>query len=340
MCIRDRSQSGVDWITVTGKRELLEWILEYGKLRWGDAVLGVGGDFYRQGWKFQAGAKLLFDGSTKSMEGTFCLKVPGSALSPATADERHEWLRDLLAAGVKVTRLDVALDLEDERGVGLVDAVVSACERGELTGAKCYERRRPMSGSRIMGNSVYLGRRGKFGSGRMTRIYDKGLETKGRAMGEWERLEVEFSGKCAHEVALALCAADDWAPIAFARVLGAVDFREATGRRELKRRPRAGWWSEFLNEQMDGGEVVRTKAKPREPDIARYEAWLRDVAWRNLQSYMEVLGMTYDEVAAWASQGDERKREAWQDMRPVMWQLVKRQEREGRAASARLGVPF
>ena len=335
-----KSQSGVDWITVTGKRELLEWILEYGKLRWGDAVLGVGGDFYRQGWRFESGAKVLFDGFTSSNAPTLCLKIQGSVLSAVDADERMEWLRDLMTAGMKCTRLDVALDFQDVKGVGLIEAVYEACERGELTGARRYEQRRPKSGRRLTGNSVYLGRRGKHGSGRLIRVYDKGLQQKERPMGEWERWEVEFSGECAQEVALALCAAEDWAPIAFSRALGSVDFRKATGRRELKRRPRAEWWCDFVNEQLDGGQVVRTRAPARAVNAEATLKWLQKTAGPNLQLYLEATEQTYDEFAEKMAAGNERKRDVIQSLRPWLWELQQEQDRQGRAASKRLGLPF
>jgi len=121
-----------------------------------------------------------------------------------------------------------------------------------------------------VGYGCYIGLRGKAGSGRYLRIYDKGLQTGDRPAGTWERFEVEHTQDIANQVAVKIGTADDWLNAAMAIALGTVDFREKNGSRELARRPRLKWWSQVL----EGIEPVRVRERRSVTTIDSWRGWL------------------------------------------------------------------
>jgi len=177
-------------------------------------------------------------------------------------------VRGLVGAGYwHATRIDVAVDFRGE-GLRVVQDVISGCRRGEVTGAradnfKVHEQGR--NGCRGLG--VSIGSRGKNGSGRFVRCYDKGLETGELSANEWHRFEAEFSKDVAATALTWILQGQvmkengfepmlvrwrNWEPtpgweISAAQcAFGAMDFRECNGQRSLERRPRAAWFAALL----------------------------------------------------------------------------------------------
>jgi len=157
---------------------------------------------------------------------------------------------------------------------------------------------------------VRLGRRGNVGSGRYARVYDKGLETKTAGANQWQRFEVEYTGQvAAFALAMLLESERDgmarmvvdprvesktcWEDQAVAMALGAFDFREVTGSRELGRRPRVSWWAAFVGQV----ECVRVKAaKPVARSLKATARWVRKCVAPTLVSMMRRSGRSLMEV--------------------------------------------
>ena len=154
----------------------------------------------------------------------------------------------------------------------MLQRVREGCEKGELTGARNFEEfkqsRTGSSGSRGLG--VAIGSRGKHGSGRYVRVYDKGLESKECPANEWHRYEAEFSKDVADQALRWILQGQvmseqkvepifgswvggfdptpGWAISAAQCAFGAIDFKEKGSfvSRSLRRRPRCQWWSEVI----------------------------------------------------------------------------------------------
>ena len=282
---------GLDWITVTGPGVLRgpgrEWLIS----RFGSARTRVSGrKFYACGDKWASGAVLLFEHNSSD---SCCIEFDGNTLAAMSADERIDVLRSLMSLGFRVTRLDVALDFV---GCGLALGVraVDSCERGELCGAKVYSTYIERTGAGLKGHTVYLGRRGKNGSGRLTRIYDKGLERRSAPAGEWERWETVFSDDCAIEAAALLVESDDWVATARALSLGAHDFRRVVpGETAISRRPRVEWFARIV----EGVAVLRVrKTEKSSPDLERVARWLRTAVAPSLAAMGDKVGVSMADV--------------------------------------------
>lgn len=297
--------------------------------RFGRRVKCKGRYFYAMGYRFEGGAAVYFNEAGESMH--FTAEVPGSALSMLTSDERYALLVDLHLARMKVTRIDVAIDFEGE-GLGLIDAMIRSCEAGELCGARVFEPRRKVSGRSVTGRGVTIGQRGKLGSGRYIRCYDKGLEQQACGPREWERFEVEFTDEAAMELGdrLAEVGLDAWAHEGVNAALGAIDFREVTGRRELNKRPRCAWWAEIL----EGNEPYRVKKSREATNLQRWSRWVRKAVAPTMAAMMREGGVGVIEF--WNQIAAELEPSAEARVRPVVWEyvqeLVKRQALESEVA--------
>lgn len=312
----------IDWFTGSAPESVKSRAIKWLRARFGELSERPGMHFYRRCLVTPLGAKLLFDpicvGEGETAHCT--IQLPGESLAIMGGAARLDAIRELVAMGFQATRLDVAVDFVGE-GVNLVAAVQEACRAGQLTGARVW---RPddefTSDGRMTQHCVRLGRRGRDGSGRFVRCYDKGLETKTLPAGEWQRWECEFSGECARWAVAILLQADDlesgrqewpvlsglqWAPAvkgwrhqAVAIALGAVDFREPRKgvSRSLRRRRRASWWAEVLGSVVP--ERIR-EAAARVPNVLRTaKHWARCLL-PGLRGTADALGMTLEGALEW-----------------------------------------
>lgn len=286
---------GIDWMTLTGPMRDLEPVSSELERRFGPFVSKGGKGFQHGGSRlFANGAMIAFDDLDKE-NPIIRVELNGNVLSGMSGDEAVELLKVLLL-GRKCTRIDIRLDWQcpDGERVGLIDLATASCRRDELCRARRWKPHEDMDGIERVGHGLYVGRRGKDGSGRYLRIYDKGLETGERSAGTWERFEVEHTSDVANDVAIAIAKADDWLYTSMAIALGAVDFRENNGSRELERRPRVSWWSQLL----EGIEPVNVRSKRVPTSFERNVGWMRQAMAPKMKAMAIATGQTFGDVAA------------------------------------------
>jgi hypothetical protein len=158
-----------------------------------------------------------------------------------------ENIRDM---GGKFSRLDLAYD--DFDGELRLEDVHAAAEAGNVIGYRRYNAQRPktmsVDGGVLLGDSAEFGRRGKDGSGRFNRIYNKCLESGGEVNAV--RLEVEFSKEMANHVGRLLSmsgSADVMEKKISEAIGGSIDFRERGEHAHIDRMPRLPWWQKILD---------------------------------------------------------------------------------------------
>jgi hypothetical protein len=218
------------------------------------------------------------------------VELSGSTLSPLTHDEKLGLMAFLLTVeGAHATRLDIAIDWTGE-DIDIIQTIADACMSGQMTGAKRFE---PMKAYKhengkphIVKEMIAIGARGKNGSGRYLRVYDKGLETREKQRGEWVRWELELSKDLANMAAIGILQSDDECKAMREYALGTVDFREANGKR-LRDRPRCEWWSDLLA----GTQQKRDTMPRRKPDADRYARWLGHSVLSSCYAYAEALDL-------------------------------------------------
>lgn len=234
----------------------------------------------------------MFYGSENPAVNYAVLNIPAGALREIGPDHALRLMRDLIRLGWRATRLDIALDFHERSGADLISAIHAGCEAEQLCGARTHQLVVEEGQHGPSGYAVNIGKRGKHGSGRYLRVYDKGLEQRSALIGDWVRAEVELSDQCAADAAELLVNSDDPGAAMVGLVLGCVDFREVTGSRRLEDRPRAAWWAKIV----DGVELHRPVAVRAKTTATGYMRWIRTAVAPKVATIAACTGLTVANV--------------------------------------------
>ena len=186
-----------------------------------------GRNFYAERREFNNGATINHTPIGMSGNDGFMVELPGSALGALAWLDALSLLRSL-SLGMRCSRIDLALDYRGE-DVPLIGLATLAARQGELCRCKRWKPVEEYSGTERIAYGINFGRRGKDGSGRYMRWYDKGLVTKEVPEGQWVRLEAELPGSVAAQASVEVLKADDPIACLAGMTLGCVDFLENTG---------------------------------------------------------------------------------------------------------------
>jgi hypothetical protein len=203
-------------------------------------------------------------------------------------------LAELQALGGIVTRIDYAVDRKDGSWAHVIAAAWRSCQDGELMGARRYKLVDDRSGTKQAGFGLYVGARGNMGSGRYIRIYDKGLESKEAAFGQWVRWEVECTGDVARIAAAHILAGEpsECEERILQWCLGSIEFREANGRCERSRRPLVAWYSAVI----EGVTTVRPVPARAPASASSWLQWAGVAVAPQVRKLADGLGISTDRL--------------------------------------------
>ena len=268
---------------------------------------------YRERFQFACGAFVNFTDEHREC----CIELTGKTCQLLG----HQILMELMTWAyshfARATRIDIRLDFKGT-DIGLIDNVCQSCERRELCRCRRWGKiDQHTANGECTGYSVQLGKRGKDGSGRLVRVYDKGLETKEKPKGEWERWETEFSDDAANQVCMELIASDNWTQSAAELALGAVDFRVYTGARSLKRRSIADWWAKLTASI----KPILVRIKRVHTNIDRYGSWLCRSVMPTLHTISKHTDQSVANIILFFT-GKQNFAKAVCDASPVVWEYI------------------
>jgi hypothetical protein len=278
----------VDWLRFSGPRAMLFQALPLLQQFFGEAEPGKGRFFKNSGYHFATGGIFYDDNSDSTSK--ICVELPSTLLGQLQDPAMIQQLsRELYFMGFKAIRADIAIDFFDQPD--LIETVLKSCEEGLLTGSKTFNLMYGKSSGKHTGKTLNIGKRGKEGSGRFLRIYDKGLETKTRKPGDWIRWEAELSDDCSAQFVQAFIDSDDQNKPSIEHAFGVCDFREEPEKR-LSRRPRCAWFTTLL------GSITpkRVRARRSTPNIYSKVRWLQTCVAPTLRTIQAVTGRTVDQV--------------------------------------------
>ena len=276
----------IDWVRFVGSQSNLKRTRLWLEQRFNCLPESIPGRHYcAVGEAFTAGVSMMYGHAAEII----IVELTGKALANLTADERIEIVRHFHREGFRASRLDLCADFV-EQGVHIVDSVRGSCGAEELCRAHTYDTIDKRTKAESRGKTVYMGQRGKKGSGRLGRVYDKGLETETAPEGVWERYEIEYTKDTAARVAAMLAIGSDWAETARALLLGAFDFRKVTGNAHLESRPRVQWWAEIIGMV----ETIRITL-PRPPaELHKFARWAGRCVFPTFLAMAETMNGTID----------------------------------------------
>lgn len=233
----------IDWLTMSGSRHSRMKALRLMESFFGESQPCKGKFFCDSGFKIGSGG-VFFDTSPESNTQHCVVDIPGSLLSELNdLDLVQQFTTELTQIGFRATRVDIAVDTKTTPD--LIPNALASCENGELTGARVFQEVKSTSKKGIQGHTLYVGKRGKNGSGRFLRIYDKGLETGTKTYGEWVRWESVLYSDCARQFIENLVDAKNTVEVCLAHAFGVCDFK-ASPEKKLSRRKRVQWFENFI----------------------------------------------------------------------------------------------
>jgi len=289
----------VDYLRFTGPVDKLDAIRSILRDSFGELIEGGPGGPYSRSLKVGTSSGVFWGSHLDNLKDRIKVEISGSMLVDIDIPQIVDLIRSFVEAGVSATRIDVAMDFFNEPN--LIDQVVEGAKAGQLVGAKTF--RHHIGGQRRSRNNhgVEVGKRGKDGSGRYVRVYDKGLETKTRAEGEWIRWEVEFATNHASYITSYVANAstvNEAAEFLLETVFGAIDFKEPTDK-HLSRRTRMQWYERLM------GSVKPThfRISRHRTDLAGYKTWIKTAVKPKLESYAAALGVSLTQLLDYLGEG-------------------------------------
>lgn len=289
----EREQSiGVDWLAGTVPFERFDLLLSY--LR---SITGLDPDIRNYGFhRYQAtalweafGIKVCWDldeDRRREHRNRIFLEVTGSGLRCFPAASLYQFFRDLSTKFYfKSTRLDLCFD-DYEKTIG-PEEVLEHAKNGSVVGYRVFEDDFKYNNKgELQGGTVYFGLRGKNGSGKFTKCYEKELESKGEVKSI--RWEVQFSKAKANEIFFNLAMAQDLTDFATQIALfigGSIDFIERNGRRRDPR-DRLAFWEQILHHL---GAAKLRSAQPNK-SIDTSMGWIETSVSPSLEKIRRAIG--------------------------------------------------
>ncbi len=256
----------IDWLRLSGPRASVNAARRILVKHLGDLTPGKG-RFIGLDLGEHIGTAGLFYSTDPSVHHCV-IELPATALAEIDPAVQLTLANELLWHGFKATRLDIAIDFYDRPD--LIEQITTSCDLGELCHARRYTPVSTHSNQHLIAHGINIGARGKNGSGRYLRVYDKSLEQQRGEPGSWVRWEAELSDDVAAASLREILSVP--APFDTARriALGVCDFRSVGGHRSASRRPRARWFTEFLA----GLEQIRFVVSRPDPTPTTYVRWM------------------------------------------------------------------
>jgi DNA relaxase NicK len=250
--MHEKSNVGIDHLTFVAQRSdddesVLCGMIRFAELHFGPGNAGGHGGFHGYGEHvaFGDGVKLFYqeaDADGRGGRPEVILELKGSAWSRLEPCEAFDLVAGLRAFSGRCTRIDCRFD-DWDKVISPSDIWERYAEPRNYKGPRT--RKIIKGGVEVDGSTVYFGRGGKSGGGRLIRIYDKGVESHG--LIDAVRYEVEFSkvDDCAQDAFYHVSGAgslDEYGKRVGSMVGGSIDFHEERDRDHAKRSIRAPWW--------------------------------------------------------------------------------------------------
>jgi DNA relaxase NicK len=284
---------GVDWIQGTIPLEktglfydymskccgTLPEILPYGQFR-----------YDRQAVWHPYGIKLFFDSTSGRCrdvhQGRCAIQMPATALNCFDADSLFQLVKDLVRLfWFQSTRLDLCYDDYDR--IICPHEVAAEARKGNFTGYRRFEHLAPQKlNGDLEGDTLYFGRRGKNGSGRFLRCYDKDLQTKGAVCSI--RWEVEFSKEKARDIFFRLSqlnSMEEFAAMIAALIGGSIDFVDRKGI-HLDRMQRLDFWERIVSQLG----AVKFRNPKRVKSVEKAQDWIERSVVPSVEMLRKALG--------------------------------------------------
>lgn len=264
--------AGIDWVSCTFPRASLQEVLRLIESYFNQTFVQqkTGWKFYSESYRTPDGVLLAdkrLDGEAVASEAY--LSIPASCLNSLEPAQQGLLFGALHELGARCSRLDSRID--DYGKTVTVEKAVAAATAGNIAHFKMFRYIESGSvGCSQTGRTVEFGRRGKGGSGKFLRIYDKEFESCGRIPAT--RIELELSGRRSANCFqfLAQTPPELWPELIGGWIKDAIAFVDRTVSDKLHRCPLLQWWSELIDRFS---ELSLSVERPKS-SLQRVKTWI------------------------------------------------------------------
>ena len=234
-------------------------------------------------------------------KGRACLSIPGGALDTLTADQLFKLVKDMVYKFRFLgSRTDIFFDDYTKRIS--VKEVFEEAKKGNITG---FRRCAPAGGDfnifdpdETFGEGVTFGTRGKAGSGKYGRYYDKTKETGG--LIDANRFEFEYTKDRSKDLTFKLAQSVDLEEFTYkigAYVVGAITFvdraSKSVSEKNISRLKVLSWWQEIIDEIGS----LKLRNPKRVKSVEKTKGWVEESVIVSMAMLMEAEGA--DKFVPW-----------------------------------------
>lgn len=199
------------------------------------------------------------------------LQLSGKVLSKIEPVDQLFLMKELFGYGFNCTRIDICID--DYTKTITPERVKEAVDSRNQTGfslAPYTEWRSSGCVGQEMSKTYYVGRRGRYGSGKLIRCYNKYLESKGEI--DSNRFEMEFTDAYSKNAFAKLIEfpTSSWSEVMVALMTGAVDFIDRSSSEIVGECSRLDWWAAIVD---DVGRIRVSKPR-KDKTIKKAIQWV------------------------------------------------------------------
>lgn len=199
------------------------------------------------------------------------LQLSGKVLSSIQPVDQRFLMKELFDLGFNCSRIDISID--DYTKTITPERVKEAVDSRNQTGFSLAPYTEWHSSGRVgeeESKTYYVGRRGRYGSGKLVRCYNKYLESKGEI--DSNRFEMEFKEEYARNSFAKLIEfnTSDWSEVMIALITGAIDFIDRTSSDVVGECVRLDWWSFIVD---DVGRIRVSKPR-KQKTIKKAVDWV------------------------------------------------------------------
>lgn len=311
--LTDTVLAGLDWLSGTFNQANFDEVKQFLETAFADSFVqkekGIG--YYSRSWRSTCGAVLGSHPYGENPRTDAYLSLPASVLGLLPLHEQQKVFAGLCALGVRSSRLDMRIDCYGEEfTLTQVEEAAQAGNFGGFQSFRCIQsgngRLARISRGLGVGRTIEFGRRGKSGSGKFIRIYDKAIESAGKI--DAIRIELELSGERSSDCfsILAQSPVECWGQLIAGWIKDAIKFVDRSVSERVDRCPMLPWWEALLG----AFERLSLSVHKPEPVLEKVKRWVKKQVAPSLSMVLEYCHRTGEDWFEWIGEiiadGDAR----------------------------------
>lgn len=254
---------GPHWLRISTPRQYLQRLRSYCDIYFDESVENDRGyNSYDLRYYWPNGVSLSFDSSCEKSDsihnGVVSLDIPGMVLDSMEPESLRMFFFGLRKFDPKATRLDIYFD--DYERLITPSKLQKLIEKNDFSGFRKGGNIQIHKSGCLIHDEVNFGARGKTGSGKYMRAYDKNLESDGSKNAI--RYEIEFTKEHAakaFDLLSQMGSNESFTQLLGELVVGAITFVKRTGEKNIGRLKRYRFW-ERITKRL-GSVVIRVPIK-------------------------------------------------------------------------------